>query len=765
MELVLHFLKERPEVLGNQQEEWNAVLATHPEIQHMSSHAFSEWYHDHFDEISTPLFQAINDLLIAFPSDQDRTPDETENINEKKSEKDHEEKKDAPPNAHTGDSEEKRPEKPAPQKSPKPRSAADEIGVLSIREAIANVTHSLIPTNIQAVFKGGPMVEITRDGRILIKDQNGKLLEQVSKTNEKERLKYWKSYVRVQQKNAIGSLKDNPLKAVGRLVKSFFDPRSWIRTLQNKDMDDAPDVGRRLMPDGTWMLVVHDPHTKRDMFIHENPGEDKSDVAMRLAIRLAKGAPKLPPAPVVAASAEEISAYASGQEGDSGAGIAATQKQYAYAGGQEHQAGEETAASYDEPQEERQQGPISNLIDRINQFRDLKNFSRTLRGGGAAEGAAGAEAAAGGAEAALAGAEGAAAGAEGAVAATGGLAAFFASPIGWIVIVVVLFIVLLIIILAVISQLGGNGQSQPVQPTTIPGLSMQLSGPDSVANGQDISYTLTASYTGSSDIIFEDVVPTNATLVSASGTFTQKTDSGGKVASIMWSLKDTIPQTTGIAAGASSSASQAYTFTLTLHPEQNDVLVKNKILARIASGIGPVLPNPNSTDFDSLMRGQGRNVNVLGDETSFVQRILASGEKRIQAYENLIRQAYREAVAQNVNPLILIALWGEESGYDTTGRYAAMGCDPRQAYGTGKDFSSQLGCAVRTWNTRMTEYNTKAAKEGVPVKLESKVGKTCQYDDEFLYAAEIYGPTCVIYDQNDYFHRNFYLHYKKLLGQ
>lgn len=176
-------------------------------------------------------------------------------------------------------------------------------------------------------------------------------------------------------------------------------------------------------------------------------------------------------------------------------------------------------------------------------------------------------------------ARGAAAAAQGLASA---IAAIEATPVGWIITVVllVIFIIVLIIILfhpegiSLPFRNNPSGTSSPGSqgvgggPITIPGLTLEKSGPDNVNNGQVIQYTIKATYTGSLDVTITDDIPANTEFVEADGNCTGCT-SGTK--SVSWKLKD-------------QSGGSPYTFTLKIKPLQNDIYVKNKVTATAPEG-------------------------------------------------------------------------------------------------------------------------------------------------------------------------------------
>ncbi len=283
-------------------------------------------------------------------------------------------------------------------------------------------------------------------------------------------------------------------------------------------------------------------------------------------------------------------------------------------------------------------------------------------------------------------------------------------------------------------------------------------GPDKVALGENIIYEITAinGASSSADLKVTDALPTNTSFVSAS-------DNGNLVGnSVTWLIKNAAP-------GVPKRLS------LTLKPSDEDSWVVNEAQGSLelssftaAPGSGTAV-DPKSvasiTDFDTLMTGQGRNTNVLGgSENEFINNLknnlAGTARASLASSESNLRQIYQAGIAKQVNPLILTAIWIEESGADTSGRYFAFGCDPYGVLGTGKDFGSQLQCSVNTWNNLMKEFESKTP----PVTIPSKIGNSCVYYDAFLYASEKYGPVCAINDSNENYHKNFVDAYRLLLG-
>lgn len=123
----------------------------------------------------------------------------------------------------------------------------------------------------------------------------------------------------------------------------------------------------------------------------------------------------------------------------------------------------------------------------------------------------------------------------------------------------------------------------PGASTTIPGLTLTLSGPDAIPNSEDIQYTIKAMYTGTATITLSDTLPSNTTFVRATGTYKNE----GAV--ITWNLDEN---------DGGASTPKTYELTLVLRPQKEDVIIKNKVVASAVGGggasgpIADLLPNP-----------------------------------------------------------------------------------------------------------------------------------------------------------------------------
>jgi len=387
-------------------------------------------------------------------------------------------------------------------------------------------------------------------------------------------------------------------------------------------------------------------------------------------------------------------------------------------------------------------------------------------GGTAAAGSAGAAAGAGGTAAAggaAAGAAGAAAGGAGAAAGAGGAAAttaVAASPVGWIIAGIVI-VILIIFLLYMFFFKGSSGDSEdeflqnqsssstetPGSPGTaisIPGVTVNLTGPQISENGVDITYEIAVAYDPTiakipiENIVLYDIIPIGATFVTTDGV--QAPDSTPSV--VTWSLKDPTNQKP---------------FHITLRPTANDIYILHTVAARIASGAGGV-GSTDPEEFLSLFAGKGRNVNSLGSRSNFIATIIAnSSGLSLAGKESYLGQIYDAGVKYNVNPLIVAGIWGTESGFNPDAMYP-FGClNPADA-----GFTENVTCSAGSLNQLMSSYESK----GVTGSLEipSTIGNTCIYYDPFIYAYEMYAPICHAEDGNWAARGNLMSFYKKFQG-
>jgi hypothetical protein len=163
--------------------------------------------------------------------------------------------------------------------------------------------------------------------------------------------------------------------------------------------------------------------------------------------------------------------------------------------------------------------------------------------------------------------------------------------------------------------------------------------------------------------------------------------------------------------------------------------------------------NKTATDFNTLMSGQGRCTNVLGDENAFITAVTknSGGQFNFAGRQSELQAIYQKAVSEKVNPLILVTIWGVESSFGTVDGENFNCGDFHSA------FNVSLTCAVDTLNHYMTYFEQQKTK---PVAISAG----CTYNDPFIYAYEWYTPVCHTSDGNGPSRNNFVLYYKKLFG-
>ncbi len=119
----------------------------------------------------------------------------------------------------------------------------------------------------------------------------------------------------------------------------------------------------------------------------------------------------------------------------------------------------------------------------------------------------------------------------------------------YIIIGVVIFI--LLIIFLIIGDHESNTYNELIrtnEPTPTPvlaqnqNISLIKSAPESVNNGENITYTLSLSYSGNGNVLVSDQIPPGTEFFTASGNVTKETDSTGKVTRITWSLNDNLTE-------------------------------------------------------------------------------------------------------------------------------------------------------------------------------------------------------------------------------
>lgn len=156
-----------------------------------------------------------------------------------------------------------------------------------------------------------------------------------------------------------------------------------------------------------------------------------------------------------------------------------------------------------------------------------------------------------------------------------------ALPLGGIIIGALFALAFFSIVFGLMDPIPGG--SIPTFPTdssqpkkSIPGLTLTLTGPIEINNGELLQYTISVTYNPSvattplSDIVVYDILPDNTSFAEASGAYTYE---NGRIS---WPMSQ-----------------NQNSFTFTLRPTSPDVLVSNTVYADIASG-SSVGSNPSA---------------------------------------------------------------------------------------------------------------------------------------------------------------------------
>jgi len=329
--------------------------------------------------------------------------------------------------------------------------------------------------------------------------------------------------------------------------------------------------------------------------------------------------------------------------------------------------------------------------------------------------------------------------------------------------VLIIFIILLFFLLFVILPV--NSLFPPGQPTLTNSpenatsqVKLIKSGPSSVNNEAKIVYTITVRNEGTSPASAEvsDAIPADTTYV-ASNPEAKIENNTAK-----WAL-------------SSMPAGQSQVLTLEVQTVKNDFWAINEAIAKVLSfgfsggGGGPISVAEGEQDklVAETVKGQQRNVQILGDEELFVQTVMRNGASQgMVQKEQYLRQIYQASARNNLNPLILLATWGTETGFKVELSNKAFSCP----VGVSSDFSRQADCGAKTYTYWMDIFDKKNVdgKLGMDEVLDSagtqKTGKVCMYYDSLLYSMEWYGPLCHFKDDNANYRPNLVQFYKLFGG-
>lgn len=180
---------------------------------------------------------------------------------------------------------------------------------------------------------------------------------------------------------------------------------------------------------------------------------------------------------------------------------------------------------------------------------------------------------------------------------------------GWPVIIALGVVLLAVIVILLLSGFTSGGTTPPSIPgdtQPIPGLTVRKEGPSSVGNGEKIRYTIGVTYTGNSEIVIKDPIPSKTDLVDNETTGTHRVEDN----TVVWPLKD------------NPTIGNTYSFTLTVQPKENDIIVSNKAFGESVGGGGggSCIVGSNSCSVENLSRSfpsdQARNASIICQKES-----------------------------------------------------------------------------------------------------------------------------------------------------
>ncbi len=256
------------------------------------------------------------------------------------------------------------------------------------------------------------------------------------------------------------------------------------------------------------------------------------------------------------------------------------------------------------------------------------------------------------------------------------------------------------------SESSSSSASQQLinNSNPVPGLNLQKSALSAVANGQNITYTISASYTQSGDITIHDQIPNQTSFVSATGKYNL---SGNE---ITWNLKDN---------SSNGTSTGSYTFTLIVKPTANDINVTNTAWAtetqQASSSNNAGIGNGNEPPNTNTCGGTYNLDNPLSQNFGDPNCALTTVSDRNKIYTLLKEQdpAHADIWFFNVIPC--------ESSYnpDTYASQASIGTpDPAGAWGLfqmGRGRNGQYDHGDVAWEKQVSNavnYNNNLIQNG-----------------------------------------------------
>lgn len=240
-------------------------------------------------------------------------------------------------------------------------------------------------------------------------------------------------------------------------------------------------------------------------------------------------------------------------------------------------------------------------------------------------------------------------------------------------------------------------QEQAAQGPSSGIVNLRKTGPSQVANGENITYTITATFTGSGNGILTDIIPDNTEFVSATGSCT---GCEPKTRSVSWKLNQ-----------------GANTISLTVKPTAENIVVMNTVKGGVSgSQTGGNCPSPDLINQNKRTPEacQYLNPGINIFDTSFTDEQL---QKYISTYHPLSKRSLEDftqkaqtivklAKEVGLNPVIPLGYWRTESNFGN-----GLGCP-----GVSNDFDSQVYCILggppnSTWTTRYSDA-ARCARDG-----------------------------------------------------
>jgi uncharacterized repeat protein (TIGR01451 family) len=280
--------------------------------------------------------------------------------------------------------------------------------------------------------------------------------------------------------------------------------------------------------------------------------------------------------------------------------------------------------------------------------------------------------------------------------------ALMAEPWFWVALAIILLLLIIAYVLIIkraaiqfdTAQENQASSNVGVSPNSIPGLTkFTKTGPEHVDNGQIITYTISAEYSGSASVKVQDAIPTNTEFVDCNGC--QKTGN-----TVSWTL----------AKGSNS-------FNLSVRPTANDIIVVNQAQALSSrGGVSGTCPSDADIRANRLSPESCKYLAPAVDifNTSFsdsqLQTYIDAYQKQsprsVEDFTQKAKRIVQLAQEVGINPIIPLSYWRSESGFGN-----GFGCP-----GVSNDFDSQVYCILggppnSSWSTLYSDA-ARCARDG-----------------------------------------------------